>query len=75
MFYLDIIPLKCCISSLELLDSDMVPTIIEFYLDPTSIVKKTFLKILVNHWVNEICVMQNILDKIIDPFAFTQVNF
>lgn len=67
--------MKCCISSLELLDSDMVPTIIEFYLDPTSIVKKTFLKILVNHWVNEICEMQSILDKIVDPFTFTEVNF
>lgn len=72
---LDVIPLKCCISSLELLDSDMVPTIIEFYLDPTSIVKKTFLKILVNHWVNEICEIQSILDKIVDPFTFTEVNF
>lgn len=73
--YLDVIPLKCCISSLELLDSDMVPAIIEFYLDQTSIVKKIFLKLLINHWVHEICEMQNILDKIIDPYAFAQVRF
>jgi len=60
---------------LELLDSDLVPAIIEFYLDPTSIVKKSFLKLLINHWVCEICEMKNYLDKIIDPFAFTQVSF
>lgn len=53
----------------------MIPAIIEFYLDPTSIVKKAFLKLLINHWVSEICEMQNFLDKIIDPFAFTQVSF
>ncbi|VVC40663.1 Serendipity locus alpha [Cinara cedri] len=69
-----VIPLKCCISSLELLDSDMVPAIIEFYLDPTSLVKKTFLKILINHWVCEICEIQNLLDKIIDPFAYIQTT-
>ncbi|XP_060834960.1 serendipity locus protein alpha [Rhopalosiphum padi] len=69
-----VIPLKSCISSLELLDSDMVPAIIEFYLDPTSIVKKTFLKLLINHWVSEICEIQNLLDKIVDPFAFTQTT-
>lgn len=74
LVYLDVIPLKCCISSLELLDSDMVPAIIEFYLDPTSLVKKTFLKILINHWVSEICEIKNLLDKIIDPFAYTQVS-
>jgi hypothetical protein len=75
LFYLDIISLKCCISSLELLDSDIVPAIIEFYLDPTSIVKKTFLKLLIKHWVCEICEIQNLLNKIVDPFAFTQVRF
>ncbi|XP_022181652.1 serendipity locus protein alpha [Myzus persicae] len=69
-----VIPLKSCISSLELLDSDMVPAIIEFYLDPTSLVKKTFLKLLVNHWVCEICEIQNLLDKIVDPFAFIQTT-
>ncbi|XP_027850187.2 serendipity locus protein alpha [Aphis gossypii] len=69
-----VIPLKSCLSSLELLDSDMVPAIIEFYLDPTSLVKKTFLKLLINHWVSEICEIQNLLDKIIDPFAFTQTT-
>lgn len=60
---------------MELLDSDMVPAIIEFYLDPTSLVKKTFLKLLINHWVCEICEIQNLLDKIVDPFAFIQVIF
>ncbi|XP_025409081.1 serendipity locus protein alpha isoform X2 [Sipha flava] len=69
-----IISLKCCISSLELLDSDIVPAIIEFYLDPTSIVKKTFLKLLIKHWVCEICEIQNLLNKIVDPFAFTQTT-
>ncbi|XP_025201384.1 serendipity locus protein alpha [Melanaphis sacchari] len=69
-----VIPLKSCISSLELLDSDMVPAIIEFYLDPTSLVKKTFLKLLINHWVSEICEIQNLLDKIVDPFTFTQTT-
>lgn len=59
---------------MELLDSDMVPAIIEFYLDPASAVKKKFLKLLVNHWVCEICEIQNILYKIIDPFAFAQVS-
>jgi len=53
----------------------MVPAIIEFYLDPTSLVKKTFLKLLINHWVCEICEIQNLLDKIVDPFAFIQVIF
>lgn len=53
----------------------MVPAIIEFYLDPTSLVKKTFLKLLINHWVCEICEIQNLLDKIIDPYAFIQVIF
>lgn len=75
MFYLDIVSLKCCISSLELLDSDMVPAIIEFYLDPTSEVKRMFLKLLIKHWICEICEMKNLLDKIVDPFAFTQVRF
>lgn len=75
MFYLDVIPLKCCISSLELLDSDLVPAIIEFYLDSTSVLKKKVLKTLINHWVSEICEMKNLLDKIIDPFAFIQVSF
>ncbi|XP_060870929.1 serendipity locus protein alpha [Metopolophium dirhodum] len=69
-----VIPLKSCISSLELLDSDMVPAIIEFYLDPTSLVKKTFLKLLINHWVCEICEIQNLLDKIVDPYAFIQTT-
>lgn len=59
---------------MELLDSDMVPAIIEFYLDPYSPVKKKFLKLLVNHWVCEICEIQNVLNKIIDPFAFAQVS-
>lgn len=75
LMYLDVIPLKCCISSLELLDSDIVPGIIAFYLHPTCLVKKTFLKILINHWVSEICEIQNLLDKIIDPFAYVQVSF
>jgi len=73
--YLDVISLKSCISSLELLDSDIVPAIIEFYLDPISEVKKQFLKLLINHWINEICEIQNLLEKIIDPFAYAQVSF
>lgn len=53
----------------------MVPAIIEFYLDPTSKIKKAFLKLLTNHWICEICKIQHFLDKIIDPFAYTQVSF
>lgn len=60
---------------MELLDSDLVPAIIEFYLDPISVVKKKFLKLVINHWICEICEMQKYLYKIIDPFAFAQVSF
>lgn len=75
LFYLDVIPLKCCISSLELLDSDIVPAITEFYLNPTLLEKKSFLKLLINHWACEICKIQKIVHEIIDPFAFSQVSF
>lgn len=60
---------------MELLDSDLVPAIIEFYLDPVSEVKRQFLKLLINHWINEIFEIQNLLEKIIDPFAYAQVSF
>lgn len=59
---------------MELLDSDMVPAIIEFYLDPNSLIKKKFLKLLINHWVAEICEIQNLLNRIVDPLAFSQVS-
>lgn len=59
---------------MELLDCDMVPAIIEFYLDPTSLLKKKFLKLLINHWVCEIGEIQNLLNRIVDPLAFSQVS-
>lgn len=58
---------------MELLDSDMIPALIEFYLSPKSLQKKTFLKLLINHWICEISEMQSLINKIIDPFAFAQV--
>ncbi|XP_050421117.1 uncharacterized protein LOC126833686 isoform X2 [Adelges cooleyi] len=68
----DVTPLKCCLSSLELLDSDLVPAITKFYLDPTSCTKKSFLKLLINHWISEILNLQKILHKIIDPSTYAQ---
>ncbi|XP_050545405.1 uncharacterized protein LOC126907830 isoform X2 [Daktulosphaira vitifoliae] len=70
----DIIALKCCISSLELLDSDMVPAIVGFYLDPTSSEKKSFVKLLINHWITEIIHLQKLFYKIIDPITYTQTR-
>ncbi|RZF43098.1 hypothetical protein LSTR_LSTR001276 [Laodelphax striatellus] len=70
----NILKIRCCLASLESLDDSLVPAAMALYMDPKHSGKRLLLKFLVSVWLNEVKSLEQCLDSIIDPVAFTAVT-
>ncbi|XP_039281740.1 uncharacterized protein LOC111057757 isoform X2 [Nilaparvata lugens] len=70
----NVLKVRCCLASVESLEDSLVPAAMALYMDPKHPGKRLLLKFLVSVWLDEVRSLEECLDCIIDPVAFTAVT-
>ncbi|XP_023289259.1 serendipity locus protein alpha isoform X2 [Orussus abietinus] len=65
--------IRSCLASLETLETELVPAIVSFYLNPEDNEMRSSLALLIAQWQVEINKLHNTVDVIIDSAAYCQV--